>query len=108
MTDLKMTAFVFILSLFLFSSGLHAPSHSVAKKYSEDQYISALASKQDNFKKQMLDIKKEIDEIDKIIDYDNATVGYKLFKLEQFMADQRDSLYKVENDLTLPFELQQC
>ncbi len=87
MTDLKMAACALILSLVLLTSGLHVPKHSMANKYSEDQYISAVATKQDNFKKQMLDIKKEIDEIDKIIDYDNATVGYKLFKLEQFMAD---------------------
>ena len=43
----------------------------------------------------MLEINQSISEINKIIDHENATVGYKLFKLEEAMADERDSLYKV-------------
>ena len=56
----------------------------------------------------MLEIQDEVTEINKVLDNEKATSGYKLTKLQEAMADERDSLYKVENDLVLPFALKKC
>lgn len=56
----------------------------------------------------MQEIKEEINSIHEIMDNSEMTDNVKVIQLQEGMADERDSLYEMEQILKLPFELREC
>lgn len=59
---MRSTALIMALSLLVsLTLCLHTHQHDSKTTYSEDKYLKELAVKQDNFKKEMIEIQSEID-----------------------------------------------
>ena len=100
-------AFLF-LSLTLITLTLHIQKHSLQKRYDQSKYLDALQKKQDQFTEDLANIALQIQAINAEFNATNQTQSVTLSKVQEGIAQERDSLYNIESYLNLPLNLKAC
>jgi hypothetical protein len=67
-----------------------------------------LKSTQATFKKDIDEIKRKVTLLNQELKKDGSNKTYQIVKLQEGLADERDSLYNVETGIKLPFQLRSC
>lgn len=90
------------------AGSLSLGSDKEPKLYDPEAYYSALQNEQDQFQIKIEDIKEQIKGIQAILNDTEMTKSVRVVQLSEAMADERDSLYQMEQILKLPYELREC
>lgn len=87
---------------------LRSVSNQLPPFYSETGYQTELLSRQTQLQDSISNLEQQLGEIDKKLqDVDTATTS-KIVILEEGMAEQRDSLFNIQQSLNLPFSMKKC
>lgn len=78
------------------------------KSYNAEEYKSELEAVQSSVEKNLKEIRGQIEQIHGIIDNATLSDDQRLTKLSEAMADERDSLYRTQQILKVPFSLRSC
>lgn len=101
MLKVKLIALLLVLS----TQALHLAHEQTTNKYNATDYLRNLESRQQKFISDVNLIKKQIDDMNKILNSSTLTIDDQLTAISEGMADERDSLYNIETYLDLPFEI---
>lgn len=102
---LKLELFLILVCV---GSCLHLATNSSEPTYNADNYLEQLNARQQRLKSDMANIRKQIQELNVIINSTSITDDQKLTELNEGIADQRDALYNIETYLYPPFEIEPC
>lgn len=107
MTSLSLRHLVTISFLIFSSLSLHTAHDQTPVYYNEATYLNELQSKQKNLTDQMASIQTQIAALKNDL-ANNTDTSYQLTRLQEGLADERESLYQVEKELQLPFYVRGC
>ncbi len=103
-----MKAVTTLLVLCLLLPGSFTLSHKATSRFNAEKYLSDLSQTQKKLQDDLNEVKEQIDSLNEELANTSDDPNEQLKKYNEGIADERDSIYNIQNYLNLPFDTRFC